>query len=125
MRTQSAKLTAHGEDPYAVLPLLMTYMGHRSVQATSQYIHLSAESFPAILKQSEALFGNLIPLEDISKKHPSDSAICISNYLTKSPSRRKKSQPQYHKVIQGHLLPAFTIYEGDEQKDRQDLLGRY
>ena len=57
------KLTAHGEDPYAVLPLLMTYMGHRSVQATSQYIHLSAESFPAILKQSEALFGNLIPLE--------------------------------------------------------------
>ena len=43
----------------------------------------------------------------------------------KTPSRRKKSQPQYHKVIQGHLLPAFTIYEGDEQKDRQDLLGRY
>ena len=62
------KLTAHGEDPYAVLPLLMTYMGHRSVQATSQYIHLSAESFPAILKQSEALFGNLIPLEDISNE---------------------------------------------------------
>lgn len=53
---------------YAVLPLLMTYMGHRSVQATSQYIHLSAESFPAILKQSEALFGNLIPLEDISNE---------------------------------------------------------
>ena len=62
------KLTAHGEDPYAVLPLLMTYMGHRTVQATSQYIHLSAESFPAILKQSEALFGNLIPLEDNSNE---------------------------------------------------------
>lgn len=59
------KLTAHGEDPYAVLPLLMTYMGHRSIQATSRYIHLSAESFPAILKRSEALFGSLIPLEDI------------------------------------------------------------
>lgn len=57
------KLTAHGEDSYEVLPLLMTYMGHRTVQATSQYIHLSAESFPAILKQAEALFGNLIPLE--------------------------------------------------------------
>ena len=53
---------------YAVLPLLMTYMGHRSVQATSQYIHLSAESFPAILKQSESLFGNLIPLEDNSNE---------------------------------------------------------
>lgn len=62
------KLTAHGEDPYAVLPLLMTYMGHRSIHATSQYIHLSAESFPAILKRSESLFGNLIPLEDISNE---------------------------------------------------------
>lgn len=60
------KLTAHGENPYAVLPILMTYMGHRSIHATSQYIHLSAESFPAILKRSEALFGDLIPLEDIS-----------------------------------------------------------
>lgn len=62
------KLTAHEEDPYAVLPVLMTYMGHRFVQATSQYIHLSAESFPAILKRSEALFGNLIPLEDNSNE---------------------------------------------------------
>lgn len=62
------KLTAHGEDPYAVLPILMTYMGHRSIQATSQYIHLSAESFPAILKRSEALFGNLIPLEGNSNE---------------------------------------------------------
>nr|MBQ4458133.1 tyrosine-type recombinase/integrase [Clostridia bacterium] len=59
------KLTMNGEDPYAILPLLMTYMGHRSVQATSQYIHLSAESFPAILKRSEELFGDLMPLEDI------------------------------------------------------------
>ena len=24
-----------------------------------------------------------------------------------------------------YLLPAFIIYEGDEQKDRQDLLSRY
>ena len=64
------KLTAHGKDPYAALPLLMTYMGHRSVQATSQYIHLSAESFPSILKRSEILFGNLIPLEDFSNETP-------------------------------------------------------
>ncbi len=62
------KLTAHGENPYAVLPVLMTYMGHRSVHATDQYIHLSAESFPAILKRSEALFGDLIPLEEITNE---------------------------------------------------------
>lgn len=58
------KLTANGQDPYAVLPILMTYLGHRSINATSRYVHLSAESYPAVLKRSEALFGNLIPLED-------------------------------------------------------------
>ena len=57
------KLTANGQDPYAVLPILMTYVGHRSTHATSQYIHLSAESYPALLKRSEELFGKLIPTE--------------------------------------------------------------
>jgi integrase len=53
-----------GKDPYAALPVLMTYLGHKSVNATSRYIHLSAESYPALVKQTEALFGELIPLED-------------------------------------------------------------
>jgi integrase len=58
------KLTTAGKSPYAALPVLMTYMGHKSVNATSRYIHLSAESYPALLKQTEAVFGHLIPLED-------------------------------------------------------------
>lgn len=58
------KLTENGQDPYSVLPILMTYLGHRSISATSRYIHLSAESYPALLKQSENLFSNLIPWED-------------------------------------------------------------
>lgn len=58
------KLTANGQEPYAVLPILMTYLGHKSIGATSRYIHLSAESYPALLKQFEALFGSLIPSED-------------------------------------------------------------
>ena len=58
------KLTAHGQDPYAALPILMTYLGHRSTAATSRYVHLSVESYPSMIKRSEALFGDLIPLED-------------------------------------------------------------
>ena len=58
------KLTENGEEQYAVLPILMTYVGHKTIGATSRYIHLSAESYPYLLKQTEALFGNLIPLED-------------------------------------------------------------
>ena len=58
------KLTEHGEDPYAVLPVLMTYVGHKSVKATSHYIHLSAESYPDLLNKTESKFGYLIPAED-------------------------------------------------------------
>ena len=42
-------------------------------------------------------------------KHPSDFAICISSYLTKH--------------LAGIRNLSSIIYEGDEQKDRQDLLG--
>lgn len=59
------KLTQYGKPSGAALPILMTYIGHKSVDATSRYIHLSAESFPALIKQTEAMFGNLIPLEAI------------------------------------------------------------
>lgn len=55
------KLTKDGRDPYAALPVLMTYLGHKSIGATSRYIHLSAESYPALVKQTEDLFGDLIP----------------------------------------------------------------
>lgn len=58
------KLTHDGKSSQAALPILMTYIGHKSVDATSRYIHLSAESYPALIKQTEAAFGDLIPLED-------------------------------------------------------------
>ncbi len=58
------KLIKSGMNPYAALPVLMTYLGHKSINATSRYIHLSAESYPALLKQTESLFGYLMPVED-------------------------------------------------------------
>jgi len=51
------KLTQDGKPSQAALPILMTYIGHKSVDATSRYIHLSAESYPALIKQTEAVFG--------------------------------------------------------------------
>jgi integrase len=60
------KLTRGGKDAYAALPILMTYLGHKSIDATGRYVHLSAESYPALLKQTEALFGDLIPLEGVA-----------------------------------------------------------
>ncbi|MEG1926828.1 MAG: tyrosine-type recombinase/integrase [Ruthenibacterium sp.] len=58
------KLTQNGKPSQAALPILMMYLGHKSVDATSRYIHLAAESYPALLKQTEAAFGDLIPWEE-------------------------------------------------------------
>lgn len=59
------KLTQDGKPSQAALPILMTYIGHKSVDATSRYIHLSAESYPALIRKTEAVFGDLIPWEDV------------------------------------------------------------
>jgi integrase len=58
------KLTKDGQDLYAALPVLMTYLSHKSISATSRYIHLSAECYPALLRQTEAMFGDLMPWGD-------------------------------------------------------------
>ena len=131
------KLTAHGEDPYAVLPLLMTYMGHRTVQATSQYIHLSAESFPAILKQSEALFGNLIPLEDTQAiatsfrifsqpTIPERNCIPVPNIPTQHYSRFTSSQSKKRitksaSISTKQILSIFLFISFINNKSRQNV----
>ena len=59
------KLTESGTDSYTALPVLMTYLGHTTINATSRYIHLSPEGYPELIKQTEEHFGNLIPLEEL------------------------------------------------------------
>jgi len=57
------KMISEGRDPNSILPLLAAYLGHKNYTATSRYLHLAAESYPEIISQSEAAFGNLIPPE--------------------------------------------------------------
>lgn len=58
------KLKSNGLDQNAALPILMTYMGHRNISATSRYIHLASESYPEILEKMADAFGNMIPYEE-------------------------------------------------------------
>ena len=51
----------HGEDLYAKLPLLATYLGHRNLSGTQRYLHLTAEIFPEITVRANAAFGEVIP----------------------------------------------------------------
>ena len=48
-------------DVYCALPILSTYMGHASVEATSQYVRLTADAFPDICAALEHTCGHVIP----------------------------------------------------------------
>ena len=50
-----------GADIDAKLPVLATYLGHRSVVGTAHYLHLTAELFPEVTKRAHAAFGDVIP----------------------------------------------------------------
>jgi integrase/recombinase XerD len=50
-----------GIDIYCALPILSTYMGHASVEATSQYVRLTADAFPDICAALEQTCGHVIP----------------------------------------------------------------
>jgi integrase/recombinase XerD len=45
----------------AMLPVLATYMGHKSGRGTQRYLRLTADLFPDVAKRLEASFGHLIP----------------------------------------------------------------
>lgn len=55
-----------GADLDAKLPVLATYMGHRSLAGTQRYLHLIAELLPEITMRTNAAFGNVIPRGDAS-----------------------------------------------------------
>lgn len=50
-----------GVDVYCALPILSTFLGHASVEATSQYVRLTANAFPAIRATLDYNCGHVIP----------------------------------------------------------------
>ena len=55
------KWVTDGNDLTAMLPMLSTYMGHKSVNATSRYLRLTAEVYPELLNTIEEKCAFVIP----------------------------------------------------------------
>lgn len=54
-----------GADLNAKLPVLATYLGHRSIAATQRYLQLTAALFPDLSERLEQRFGHVIPRRDL------------------------------------------------------------
>lgn len=51
-------------DLSAMLPILATYMGHKTVQSTAKYLRLTAEVYPDLMKKVESSCAFVIPEVD-------------------------------------------------------------
>jgi len=50
-----------GEDVYALMPILMTYMGHSHIKSTEYYLRFTPDVYEKVTKQFETRFENVIP----------------------------------------------------------------
>ena len=55
------KLTEEGKDLYCALPVLMTYMGHQSIEATNRYVRLTQEMYPHLLLKMDEAYKCVFP----------------------------------------------------------------
>ena len=55
------KMDESGIDIYTGLPILSTFLGHRSMDGTEKYARLTAEIYPDIIKKEEELHADLYP----------------------------------------------------------------
>lgn len=56
-----SQMAHNGIDLYTSLPLLSGYLGHKNIFSTQQYLHLTAELYPELVKNFETAFGNIFP----------------------------------------------------------------
>jgi integrase/recombinase XerD len=55
------KLADEGMDLYCSWPYLSAYLGHQSLEATEQYVRLTAQLYPELLKDADRLYVNILP----------------------------------------------------------------
>lgn len=57
-----------GKDMNAALPLLSAYLGHKDLSATQDYLRLTADMYPDIIKTMELQFGDIVPGGEIDEE---------------------------------------------------------
>jgi integrase len=55
------KMAESGQDLYYSMSVIMTYMGHQSLEATNRYVRLTGEMYPGLLKKVDEAYKYLFP----------------------------------------------------------------
>lgn len=55
------KLSDEGVDLYCSWPYLSTYLGHQSLESTEQYIRLTSQMYPDLLKDTDRMYVDVLP----------------------------------------------------------------
>jgi integrase len=56
-----AAMAETGMDIYCSLPVLSTYLGHQSLEATNSYVRLTADMYPELISKVETICFNVFP----------------------------------------------------------------
>lgn len=56
-----AQMVETGIELYRAMPLLSTYLGHRTIESTEKYVRLTAEMYPGLLKDVERFCEFIFP----------------------------------------------------------------
>lgn len=70
------KMAESGLDLYYSMPIIMTYMGHQSLDATNRYVRLTAEMYPDLLRTVDEAYKYVFPEIGIEL----DDADCDKTY---------------------------------------------
>lgn len=55
------QMVDNGMDIYCTLPILSTYLGHQSLEATNHYVRICSEMYPDLVHSMEGIFNNVFP----------------------------------------------------------------
>jgi integrase len=61
------KMCEEGVDLYCALPLLSAFIGHKSIDATEQYVRLTAEMYPQLINQQKEQGSYVFPVIQTDK----------------------------------------------------------
>jgi hypothetical protein len=54
-------MSEDGMDLYYSLPILMTYVGHKSLEATNRYVRMVKDMYPKLLSQVNEFYKCVFP----------------------------------------------------------------